>query len=365
MANLTYAFVVQGEGRGHMTQAIALYHLLVSAGHKVCCVFVGGKSRNTIPAYFYNSIQAPIVPFESPYFVKDKNNKHIVLRKTLIYNLLRSPKYYQNLHEIHKSLLEYKPDVVINFYDFLGGLYFRWFKVPFKHVCIGHQFLLEHPDFAFPQNTDPSEKYWYFANSNIVSSRCHKKLALSFRKFANVPDAQLVVVPPLLRDSIFQLRPKAGEFLLVYTVNSGFVEDIIQWHSAHTDVSIHLFSDLPDLADETIVDGNLVLHKLNDLKFLSFMEQCMAYASTAGFESICEAMYLGKPVLMVPPKGHFEQQCNALDAQVAGAGISAESFDLGLLLSYVEQHNSEDNSAFRQWVHTANDTLLHELTHFD
>ena len=36
---------------------------------------------------------------------------------------------------------------------------------------------------------------------------------------------------------------------------------------------------------------------------------CKAYASTAGFESVCEAMYLGKPILMVP--AHIEQDCNA------------------------------------------------------
>lgn len=31
----------------------------------------------------------------------------------------------------------------------------------------------------------------------------------------------------------------------------------------------------------------------------------------AGFESVCEAMYLGKPLLMVP--AHIEQDCNISD----------------------------------------------------
>lgn len=52
------------------------------------------------------------------------------------------------------------------------------------------------------------------------------------------------------------------------------------------------------------------------------MAGCKAYASTAGFESICEAMYLGKPVLMVP--AHIEQDCNAYDAMKAGAGIISD-----------------------------------------
>lgn len=45
------------------------------------------------------------------------------------------------------------------------------------------------------------------------------------------------------------------------------------------------------------------------------MAGCKAYASTAGFESVCEAMYLGKPILMVP--AHIEQDCNAYDAKKA------------------------------------------------
>ena len=55
------------------------------------------------------------------------------------------------------------------------------------------------------------------------------------------------------------------------------------------------------------------------MAFLNQMAACKAYASTAGFESICEAMYLGKPILRVP--AHIEQDCNAFDAVNSGAGI--------------------------------------------
>lgn len=53
------------------------------------------------------------------------------------------------------------------------------------------------------------------------------------------------------------------------------------------------------------------------------MSSCRAYATTAGFESVCEAMYLGKPLLMVP--AHIEQDCNAYDAARGGAGIISDS----------------------------------------
>ena len=83
----------------------------------------------------------------------------------------------------------------------------------------------------------------------------------------------------------------------------------------------------------------------------------MAYASTAGFESVCEAMYLGKPILMVP--SHIEQECNAFDAKKSGAGVSADRFDLSLLLSFAKDFTPDDE--FRRWVESAESMIINEL----
>ena len=39
------------------------------------------------------------------------------------------------------------------------------------------------------------------------------------------------------------------------------------------------------------MDDTLSFHQLDDVKFLRYMAGCKAYATTAGFESVCEAMY--------------------------------------------------------------------------
>lgn len=48
-----------------------------------------------------------------------------------------------------------------------------------------------------------------------------------------------------------------------------------------------------DTEEVTKVDETLRFYQIDDIKFLNGMAGCRAYASTAGFESICEAMYLG------------------------------------------------------------------------
>lgn len=358
---MKFIFVVQGEGRGHMTQAIALQNMIVAHGHEVCAVMVGKSARREIPSFFYDNIHSEIIPFESPNFVTDKNNKSIKIRKTIINNLARTSKFYKNLKKIDAVVKEKKPDIFVNFYDFLGGLYFQLFNPGIPLYCIGHQYLLEHPEFVFPKKLKKSERFWYFVNSAITSHGATKKMALSFKPMADCENKNIYVVPPLLRNEVLELNPIQGEHLLVYMVNSGYSEDIKKWHKKHLDCSIELFSDRTDIEDGTLFDENLRFNWLNDIKFLNRMQSCKAYASTAGFESICEAMYLGKPVLMIPPEGHFEQNCNALDAVLAGAGIQSNEFNLSKLLEYIPKHKKDQLKNFRTWVNSAEDLFSKHL----
>ena len=91
------------------------------------------------------------------------------------------------------------------------------------------------------------------------------------------------------------------------------------------------------------------------------MKNCDAYCSTAGFESICEAMYLGKPIMMVPSYGHFEQTCNALDGSLAGAGIASETFNLTSLKEYMP-HHKDIGVEFRKWADSSKERFLTLLT---
>ncbi len=104
----------------------------------------------------------------------------------------------------------------------------------------------------------------------------------------------------------------------------------------HPEVPLRFFWDKTETEEVVRVDETLSYHQIDDVKFLNGMASCRAYASTAGFEFICEAMYLGKPVLMVP--AHIEQDCNAYDAMMAGAGIISDSFDLKSLLRFAGKY---------------------------
>ncbi len=48
-------FVIQGEGRGHLTQALALKQMLLHEGHEVVKVLVGKSKNRVIPEFFHES----------------------------------------------------------------------------------------------------------------------------------------------------------------------------------------------------------------------------------------------------------------------------------------------------------------------
>ena len=140
-------------------------------------------------------------------------------------------------------------------------------------------------------------------------------------------------------------------------LNSGYLSEISKWHEHNPEEILHFFWDKKDAAERLDISSTFSLFRINDKSFLKQMAGCKAYSTTAGFESVCEALYLQKPVLMVP--AHIEQECNAFDALRAGAGIVSDNFDLSALLQSVAIY--KPNTLFRRWVANADTLIFSEL----
>lgn len=355
-----FVLVVQGEGRGHMTQAITLYDLLISKGHEVPAVLVGTSENREIPGFFFERIRARIIKFSSPNFVTDKKSKSIRIGPSVAHNVLHLGIFRKSLNTIKEVMLEYKPDVVINFYDLLIGLYYKLNRPNVPLVCIAHQYIYLHKDFLFPKG-HLLDRFIIKNYTKLTSSRSVKNLALSFYYLPQVKRGNVVVVPPLLREDIFKLEPQNKNFYLVYLVNHGYFEDIVRWHCINPEFEIHCFADnINALKRFTFNSEKLFIHEINDKAFLEKMSEASGLISTAGFESVCEAMYLGKPVLMVPVEGHFEQFCNSRDAHYAGAGIYDNKFNIDKLIGYVSRQRQPDHF-FKNWVGESKERIYKEL----
>lgn len=356
---LKFVLIIQGEGRGHMTQAIALTDLLQRNGHKVVKAFIGKSRQRQIPEFFYKKINIPVTEIESPNFVLKKNHKGIRVFYSIWINLKKRKTFFKSIDEINREIEKSKPDVVINFYELLGGLYFMKYKTKTRHICIAHQYLLDHPETEMPEGNYVNKMLLYI-NNKITSYGAEKKLALSFREMRNVSQKKIYVVPPLLRKEVLEMKPGVKDYILGYMLNPGYSDIIEEWHIKHPECRAVFFWDKRDEPDQKEMNANLVYYRINDVRFLEMMKYCRGFITTAGFESICEAMFLEKPVLMVPSENHFEQQCNALDGVKAGAGIKSERYDPQLLVEYIPQHeNSYDK--YKEWVRKSGQYFLKYL----
>ena len=341
-------FIVQGEGRGHFTQALTMESVLRAAGHEVVEMLVGKSGSRELPAFFTRAAKAPVRLFDSPNFLPAPANKRFDIRRSVIYNVLRVPEFVRSVRMLHWRIGAGDVDLVVNFYELLTGITYFFFRPAVPQVSIGHQYLFLHRGFALPKAGRASLAMLRLF-TRITSLGAAQRLALSFRPMEGDEARRIAVVPPLLRREVFALKPEGGDYIHGYMLNAGFARTVEEWHRAHPGVALRFFWDKKGAPEVTKVDGTLEFHRLDDQAFLRSLAGCRAYATTAGFESVCEAMYFGKPILMVP--AHIEQDCNAFDACRCGAGIAAADFDLGLLDSFASGFSP--SPGFRQWAESA------------
>lgn len=330
-----------------MTQAIAFSNLLKSAGHELGGVVLGRSERRTIPEFFTRQIQAPIYAVESPNFETDGNHKKILISKTLQKNGLKLGTFWNSLKTIDKIVAETAPDIILNFYDLLGGLYNFLFRPKAEFWVIGHQYLITHPDFHFAPGR-PVEKMLFQLNTLLTALGAKERLALSFLPQRPSPK-NIRVVPPLLRKEIKTLLPTQDNFFLAYMVNPGYADEVLTFAKKYPQWKIKAYWDKKDAAESEYPLPNLSFHRVNDRTFLEDMASCRGLVCTAGFESVCEAMYLEKPVMMIPVAGQYEQACNALDGEASGAGISSLDFDFSKL-EKAEKKDAEASLFYQEWV---------------
>lgn len=357
---MKYLFIVQGEGRGHLMQALVLHDLLLANGHEVCSVMIGISPHRQIPAFFTQRVRCAVNTFDSPNFLPAQKDNRVPLLKSVIYNTRRSPEFLKSLSFLFREIQEQKPDVVVNFYDFIAGIMFEIKRPKVKFVCIAHQYLFMHPHFSFADLKFHPELPSLLLFTRLTCLRADKILALSFGTPPCYDADGITVVPPLLRKEITESEVTKGDFILGYMLNATFRDQVLDWHRRNPEYKLEFFWDDKEADEVTRVDDTLTLHKISDEKFARYMASCMAYTSTSGFESVCEALLLQKPALMIP--AHIEQRCNAIDAERAGAGISSSTFNLTKLIDFMPRY--KPNTSFGKWVKNADNIFLHQLTNF-
>ncbi len=221
-------FSVQGDGRGHMTQAIAYGEMLAGHGHKVVGVLAGINQSRRLPTFFLDAFPVPVRTFASPGFSMKQGRAISTLRSAI--HLCRSlPAYSRSLQFIHEAIRDTRPDLVVNFLEPLVGYFYLRRRSPVPMLSVAHHFMFEHPRYprirGFALQRIGMRRYVNLTGANAA------RLGLSFYPAEDLPGQRLFVCPPILRRQLFQLQPDpGGRHLLVYLLNHGYEAEVEAWH---------------------------------------------------------------------------------------------------------------------------------------
>ncbi len=120
---MKYLFIVQGEGHGHLTQALALKEILTARGHEITEVLVGKSGKDQeLPAFFARKIEAPVARFSSPGICLRADGKRGALSHSIFRTCRKLPDYLHSMHFLKQRIESSGADVVVNFYEILCGL---------------------------------------------------------------------------------------------------------------------------------------------------------------------------------------------------------------------------------------------------
>lgn len=313
------SIIIQGEGKGHFSQALAVMKTLEMQGSEIKRVFLSRSFFRSTPAYFYVECKAPLVTYYSPNFIRSYDQKGIRVVLSIFINLLLSPVYIFECVRIGILMLADRSSYIFNFYDPVGAISARIFKIRAKRTVISHHFYLMHPDFMHPHGMG-SSMFWLNLMNRIMYRTANEVLALSFRKGKNV--GKIRIVPPIISEWIKEHNHRPGKRDLCYFLNHGFAREMIEFYRRNPELTADIFTDAKPQAE---IPQNVQLYPPSRDKFLDAMLQCRRIISTAGFDLVAEALYLGIPIFLIPSENHYEQYCNALDASRTGMAYQLEN----------------------------------------
>ncbi|MGF1482739.1 MAG: glycosyltransferase family protein [Opitutales bacterium] len=354
---MNFVFFVQGEGRGHLTQAISLQQMLEQAGHTVSRVCVGLPHNRELPEFALRAFAGRLQTYRAPAlsFCRGRGLTHA---KTTARFLRDLPALHRGFRDVGACLREYRPDRILNFFEPVAGSWFQLHTAPAPVFSLGHQFLLQHPDFVLPPG-NWVERRSTLGLIELVGGRT-QRIALSFRPLPPTQHKGIEVLPPLLRADARRCTTTREGPVVAYLLNPGYVRDLERASGDFPQMRVRCFSGFENQSLKPQAH-NVTRERIHGRRYLEALAESSALISTAGFEAVCEAAYLGKPTILMPVEGHFEQRANALDATRAGLAHwqNVGQLDLGALEL---RPDAQITARFRQWCDEAPARYLDILT---
>ncbi len=304
MARILYA--LSGQGRGHTSRVLAVSEALQARGHEVhfAC---GGQAREILTAQGHSVLAVPALRQE---IVGNK----LSLTRTVARNwrrVLFAPRIIRRLADAMQAL---RPDLLVTDFEAYTPRAARRIGLPV--VSFNHQQVLTETDYDVPAAYKWNAACIAGVIKHIAPQNPAHVLLTSFFFPPLKHPARTTLVPPIIRREVQAARPTPGDHVIVYFNETRGIEGVVEM-LARVEARFVLYNFTPRDAHRY---PNLTFKAPSLTGFVADLASARAVICTAGFTLISESLYLGKPALVVPNHGTFEQTLNALFLEREGLG---------------------------------------------
>jgi uncharacterized protein (TIGR00661 family) len=298
---------VHGYGRGHATRALALLPHLTQR-HQVL-VLAGGDAYSAIwPDY--DVVRITTLAFSYGKSSGKRSNWQTLRRNIPAFlDLVLGGPVFEMIRGI---VQEFNPDVIISDAEAWTHQVAQSLRIP--RISVDHIGILA---YCRPQIEwrDRLEACFDTAVYRLLMGTPERIVVSSFY---DAPPRRpgVRVVGAMVRPALHDFTPSEGGHLLAY-FNQG------RWQ-----LNRHIMQTLQECGcpvrlfggDDCGRDGNITIRPLSNLPFLEDLASCRGVISTAGNQLMGEAIFLGKPVLVMP-EACVEQRLNAAAVERLGIGM--------------------------------------------
>lgn len=280
-------FGIQGTGNGHISRAREIVPLLQRYG-EVDLLVSGTEAEVSL-------IQPLKYQFHGFSFVFGKNGG---VDNWSTFKLMNLRQLWKDMHNI--PLKQY--DLIINDFEPVSAWACKLQGV--ESVSLSHQC-------SFVSKNTPRPSKWNYAEwlFKYYSPTTHH-IGFHFEKYADF------IHTPVIRSEIRDMITGDDGHYTVYL--PAYADTTLVKYLSKTNAQWQIFSKRTKTAYR---EGNVQVFPISNEGFNTSLAHCTGLLTGGGFEGPAEALFLGKKVLMIPMRGQYEQQCNALAASKLGVAI--------------------------------------------
>jgi uncharacterized protein (TIGR00661 family) len=281
-------YAIQGTGNGHISRAREIVPLLQKYGE--VDLLVSGTEAEV-------SLSQPLkYKFHGFSFVFGTNGG---VDNWATFKLMNLPQLLKDIRSL--PLKQY--DLIINDFEPVSAWACRLQKIP--SVSLSHQCSFVSPNTPRPAKWSWAE--WLFKYYSPTTNH----IGFHFERYADF------IHTPVIRSEIRNLKTSNQGHYSVY-LPAYDDKTLAKLLNKTKNVQWQVFSKRQKTAYR---EGNVEIFPVNNEAFNTSMANCAGLLTGGGFEGPAEALFLQKKVLMIPMKGQYEQQCNALAASKLGVPV--------------------------------------------